>query len=142
MSAIRQFETGATRNLDGDKFDYEGFLSPAVIECFAAYMHKHRQQADGKMRDADNWQKGIPLEAYMKSGFRHFFDWWKEHRGLPTSEGLEEAICALIFNAQGYLHEILKAKAAVKPESRPVPYPEPGSLKYVTDDNYYRDKRL
>jgi hypothetical protein len=77
-------------------------------------MHKHRQQADGTLRDSDNWQKGIPLPVYMKSGFRHFFDWWKEHRGIPTAEGLEDAICALIFNAGGYLHERLKERQGLR----------------------------
>lgn len=111
-SAIRTFSTGATRNLDMGKLDYEGFLSPLVIERFAEYMNKNRLQADGKVRESDNWQKGMPKDSYMKSGWRHFFDWWKEHRGfgVDTDESLEEAICALIFNAQGYLHEHLKNK--------------------------------
>jgi hypothetical protein len=109
---IRTFETGATRDLDTGKFDYEGFLSPLVIRRFAAYMHKNRQQADGSVRAADNWQKGIPFEAYMKSGWRHFFEWWSEHRrGTGTAnDTIEEALCALIFNAQGYLHELLRVR--------------------------------
>src|SRR5687768_4320669 len=37
-SAMREFETGATRNLDNGKLDYEGFLSPLVMERFAEYM--------------------------------------------------------------------------------------------------------
>jgi hypothetical protein len=111
MALMRQFDSGATRNLDDTKLDFEGFLSPLVIERFAEYMHKHRQQADGAIRDSDNWQKGIPQVAYMKSGYRHFFDWWKEHRGIRTNEGLEEALCALLFNVQGYLHEHLKGKS-------------------------------
>lgn len=105
---MRQFKTGATRNSDEGKYDYEGFLSPLVLERFAKYMHKHRLQADGKLRDSDNWQKGIPQEAYMKSAWRHFMEWWKAHRTLKTEEDIEESICALIFNAQGYLHERLK----------------------------------
>lgn len=105
---MRQFSTGATRNSDENKYDYEGFLSPLVLERFAQYMHKHRVQADGKLRDSDNWQKGIPKEAYMKSGWRHFFSWWKSHRGLKTEEDIEESLCALLFNIQGYLHEHLK----------------------------------
>lgn len=109
---MREFDTGATRNLDASKLDYEGFLSPLVLERFAEYMHANRQQADGKLRDSDNWQKGIPSNSYMKSGWRHFFDWWKGHRGLPASEDVETACCALLFNVQGYLHEHLKAKAA------------------------------
>ncbi len=107
---MREFETGATRNLDADKLDYEGFLSPLVLERYAQYMHSHRQQADGVLRDSDNWQKGIPLQAYMKSGYRHFFDWWKIHRGLPVAETVEEALCGLLFNVMGYLHEVLKRK--------------------------------
>jgi hypothetical protein len=108
---MRNFETGATRDTDESKFDYEGFLSPLVLERFAAYMHSHRLQADGKLRASDNWQKGIPLDAYMKSGFRHFFDWWKLHRGLSTPYDDEnEALCALMFNVMGYLHERLKQR--------------------------------
>lgn len=111
---MREFDTGATRDSDENKFDYEGFLSPAVLERYAEYMHKHRKQADGKLRDADNWQKGIPKTAYMKSAWRHFFDIWKEHRGVATKEGLEDALCALLFNIMGYLHETLKEKNAVR----------------------------
>lgn len=114
---MRQFETGATRNTDEGKYDYEAFMSPLVIERYAAYMHKNRYQADGKMRDGDNWQKGIPKDAYIKSAWRHFMDWWKEHRGIPTQEGLEQALCAILFNVMGYLHETLKEKHAKK-ESR------------------------
>ena len=107
---MREFDTGATRDDDESKLDFEGFLSPLVIERYAEYMHKHRIQADGKLRDSDNWQKGIPLDAYMKSMWRHFFDVWKEHRGYESREGREEALCALLFNVQGYLFETLKEK--------------------------------
>lgn len=112
---MRTFETGATRDSDAAKLDYEGFLSPLAMEAFAAYMHKHRIQPDGSLRDSDNWQKGIPLDAYMKSGWRHFFDWWKHHRGVPANENSVEAMCALLFNVQGYLHEYLKAEQAKHP---------------------------
>ena len=105
---MRKFKTGATRDNAEGKFDYEGFLSPLVIERFGKYMDKHRKQADGQLRDSDNWQKGMPKEAYIKSAWRHFVDWWKEHRKIESKDGIEEAICALIFNAQGYLHEYLK----------------------------------
>jgi hypothetical protein len=108
MNEMRQFETGATRNVDNDEPDYEGFLSPLVLQRFAEYMHKHRTQADGTVRDSDNWQKGMPLDSYMSSGWRHFMDWWLEHRGHESRETIEEALCALLFNAMGYLHETLK----------------------------------
>ena len=109
---MRQFDSGATRDADTNKHDCEGFYSPLVMERFGAYMHRHRVQADGNLRDSDNWQKGIPKDAYIKSAFRHFMDWWKQHRGYAGQDDLEESICALIFNAQGYLFEVLKEKAA------------------------------
>lgn len=107
---VREFETGAKRDLDVSKLDYEGFLSPLVLKRYAEYMHANRAMRDGSLRDSDNWQKGIPPEAYAKSGFRHFMDWWMEHRGHPTDEGLELALCGLLFNAMGYLHEHLKSE--------------------------------
>lgn len=107
---MRTFDTGATRDGDTDKYDYEGFLSPLVLERFAAYMHQHRLQADGQLRDSDNWQKGIPLAAYMKSCWRHFLDLWMLHRGHARPVTVEDACCALMFNVQGYLHETLRQR--------------------------------
>jgi hypothetical protein len=113
---MREFNTGATRDTADGKLDYEAFFSPQVLKRRAEYMHNHRIQADGTLRAGDNWQKGIPLEEYMKSGFRHFMDWWTEHRDMLLAEGkddvsvMEEAICALMFNCEGYLHELLKGE--------------------------------
>ena len=109
-TAMRTFNTGATRQSDETKLDYEGFYSPLVVKRYAEYLHKHRKQADGNIRDSDNWQKGIPLSVYMKSGFRHFMDWWMLHRGYTASECLEDALCGVLFNAQGYLYEVLKKR--------------------------------
>ena len=115
--SMRKFETGATRNCDQNKYDYEGFFTPLFIEAFGAYMHKHRVQIDGALRDSDNWQKGLPLDVCIKSAWRHFFDLWKIHRGIKAispEDGHEidavEACCALFFNVQAYVHETLKKK--------------------------------
>jgi hypothetical protein len=114
---MAQFVTGATRNASDHKPDYEGFLSPLVIERFGEYMNQHRHTADGGLRASDNWMLGIPREAYMKSLWRHFLSVWKRHRGWPvTPEGprepqnIEDDLCAIIFNAQGMLHEIIKER--------------------------------
>lgn len=109
-SEIRKFNSGATRNSSRNKLDFEGFFSPLVIERLAKNMEKHRFLENGDERTSDNWQNGIPKEVYIKSGFRHFLDWWKEHRGHKSRDGMEEALCSLIFNASGYLFEILKEK--------------------------------
>ncbi len=112
---MREFNTGATRDSDTNKNDYEGFLSPIVLERFGDYMTKHRVQADGTLRASDNWQKGIPRDAYIKSLWRHFLDLWFLHRGYfrfdkQRNENItkQEALCAIMFNIMGYLHEELK----------------------------------
>lgn len=110
----RTFKTGAYRDTDANKPDYEGFLSPLVIEEFGNYMTKHRKQSNGKIRDSDNWQKGIPKSQYMKSLFRHFHQLWMLHRGHPIKDEkgnritIIDAACGVMFNVMGYLHEHLK----------------------------------
>lgn len=106
--SIRTFETGATRDADEGKYDYEGFFSPLVLRERAAYMDRHRVQSDGSLRASDNWQQGIPLDQYAKSAFRHFVEWWTLHRDYDNSADIREAICALMFNAEGYLFELIR----------------------------------
>jgi hypothetical protein len=115
---VRQFETGATRSPDVGRYDPEGFFSPLVFERFCEYMNAHRKQTDGSIRDSDNWQKGLPLSTYMKGGWRHFLHWWKRHRGFRVNDAMagqnmEEDLCALLFNVQGYLHELLKQRESL-----------------------------
>lgn len=112
---VRQFESGATRSNDAGRDDPEGYLSPLVLDRFSVYMTKHRLQPDGSVRDSDNWQKGIPQTTYMKGLWRHFLHAWTRHRGWPVHDplagaDLEEDLCAVIFNAQGYLHELIRAR--------------------------------
>ncbi len=121
---MREFSTGATRDSEDDKLDFEGFLSPYALPRYAEYLHKHRTQSDGKIRASDNWQKGIPLDTYIKSLWRHLIEVWTLHRkptfsnlkeeeqecALSEEEKQEDALCAVIFNAFGYLHEIKKAQ--------------------------------
>ncbi len=87
-------------------------------------MNKHRVQADGKLRNSDNWQYGFGdrhFDVCMKSAFRHFLDFWAIHRGYKrydTKDGHEitlmEAGCAILFNIMAYMHIYLKNK-----DSRP-----------------------
>jgi hypothetical protein len=121
---MQTFESGATRNSDEHKYDFEGFLSPAVLERYGQYMHAHRQVPDGTLRDADNWQKGIPLTKYIKSLVRHVFDLWRAWRSGGESGtvvdkdsgqavGIDELVCAVLFNAMGFLHERLKNRVQI-----------------------------
>ena len=111
---LRTFKTGATRDTGKDKLEPHGFLSPEALHRFSEYMHKHRKQSDGSLRDPDNWKKGMPQEEYVKSLLRHAMDFWAvlEGQGNPlydTAESdPEEIACAIMFNVQGWLHENLK----------------------------------
>ncbi len=106
VEEMRQFETGATRDTSEGKPDYAGCLSPLALEIYAAYMLKHQRQPDGKLRSSSNWKKGIPREEYLKSAFRHLHEWWKLHElGVPDERQIEDAVCGVLFNAFGYLHE-------------------------------------
>lgn len=108
-TAMRIFDTGATRSAELDKLDYEGFLCPFVLERYAQYLHEHKTQADGKVRESDNWQKGIPQKAYVKSLLRHVLDFWKKIRGGDyTRKAMQDLVCGILFNAMGWLHEDLK----------------------------------
>ena len=124
MSSVRQFETGATRNNDKGRDDPEGYLSPLALDRFFQYMTKHRIQSDGSIRASDNWQRGIPLETYMKSLWRHFFHLWQRHRGYEVRDphagaDICEDLCAILFNAQGYLHEVIKEREKDKNDNEP-----------------------
>ena len=110
MAEMREFESGATRASDNGKLDFEGFLSPLALERYARYMHKHRRDSKGALRASDNWQRGIPSDAYMKSLWRHFMDVWKIHRRCKRASAwkFQDALCALLFNGHGMLHESVK----------------------------------
>ena len=105
---MRKFDSGATRDTDENKVDFEGYLNPLVLQRFGHYMLKHQLQADGQLRASDNWQKGMTKEVYIKSGLRHVHDWWMEHRGYTSREGLQDALCGVLFNVMGYLLEDLR----------------------------------
>ena len=128
---IRTFNTGATRNALEGKLSYMRALSPAVLRRYVEYLASHRKQADGNLREFDNWKKGIPQDAYCDSLMRHAIDAWARLLGLPSSDGtgIEDLLCAVIFNANGWLFEILTAKSGNReaigngPVNSPTPAP-------------------
>ena len=111
---MKYFKTGAYRDSSNNKLDFEGFFSPLVLERYAQYLHKHRVQSDGKLRDSDNWQLGMDIKTYQKGLVRHLFQAWGVWRGYKVRDDkgelveLQDALCAVMFNAQGYLYEILR----------------------------------
>lgn len=104
----KEFDSGSTRSAEPLE-DYEGFLSPLVIREFGKYMARHRSNKKGDIRQPDNWQKGMPKARYMRSMARHFLDVWQLWRMHPVGDGeaLLDALCALMFNVQGMILEVL-----------------------------------
>lgn len=132
---MQTFGTGATRNDDKAKFDFEGFLHPEALHAYGEYMHSHRKQRDGSIRDSDNWQKGIPFRKYAKSLVRHVFDLWRMERGFSAinpdtgqQHTKQELCCAIVFNALGYLKELVDPAEINIVDAQPVKAgPEPGA---------------
>lgn len=126
MAEMRKFETGATRDTASGKITYESFLHPAVLRRYGQFMLKHAKQADGTLRPGDNWQKGIPIPSYADSLIRHTMDFWLIHRGWGAMlsniekiddddpDGLEELLCAILFNTSGYLYELLQKRYKIR----------------------------
>lgn len=117
----RIFKTGANRNSDENKLDYEGFISPLVELVYANYLHLHRLLEDGSMRDSDNWQKGIPKKELMKSAHRHWQDIRLLFDGYKVAEGqkeitMVEALCGMKFNIDAMIHAEMTQEGKIKPE--------------------------
>lgn len=120
---VQTFDSGATRSADTGKNKYLGFLSFQALEAFGDYMTRHRVQADGSLREPDNWKKGITIESYMDSLLRHALEMAGLSVGyIPKRCRLEnpsftldqhklETACAIFFNVQGFLHEFVKPKS-------------------------------
>jgi hypothetical protein len=106
---VRQFSSGATRDTDDTKADPEGCFHPLVIKAVSDYMAKHSYLPNGTRRPADNWQKGMPRAQWRKSLERHWLDARLHDKGFPDQarETMVDALCAIIFNAQGRLLEEL-----------------------------------
>lgn len=129
---LRTFATGATRDTAVGKIDPEAFFDPRVVLTFCEYMDRHRVQADGSLRDGDNWQKGFTRESIAKSLNRHHLDFWLMHRGhRPSSKdhlaiyrehgkrrAQIEVLCAIYFNAAAYLREVIRNRH-IKPGPAP-----------------------
>ncbi|HLA13985.1 MAG TPA: hypothetical protein VJZ25_03095 [Gemmatimonadaceae bacterium] len=97
-----RYGTGSTRSAE-NLYDPSGFLNPRVVQTYCEYMERHRVQKDGKTRDSDNWQRGMPSSRAYRSLLRHAFDVWLMSRGYKPKSAdcanITDALCGVIFNA-------------------------------------------
>jgi len=110
---MREFTDGAIRDTVEGKLSYVKGLSPIVLKRYLEYLDAHRTQADGKLRTFDNWKCGIPRDVYLDSLGRHFMDVWLLEYGFTAEDNhgvvdIEGALCGVLFNTMGMLHEIIK----------------------------------
>lgn len=107
---MRKFSTGAIRDDDENKINYEKGLSPIVLQCYGEFMRRHNAQVDGGHRDEGNWKKGFTRQSYMESKWRHFMKTWLLHDEFlfdPGYDKILESLCAEMFNTMGMMHVIL-----------------------------------
>lgn len=130
-SRTRTFESGAVRDTDSDKYDYDAFLDPRVLVEYARYMHRHRQMPDGTVRSGDNWKAGFPLDSYIKSLLRHVIDLWLLHSGYESRRpetdelvSMDDALGGVLFNVMGYW-SALQVPSVPAVEHWPIGYPKP-----------------
>jgi hypothetical protein len=126
-TAYRKFETGADRDLADDKPQYAAIFPPELMRAYAQYILAKARRNDGSIRSCSNWQKGIPVDSYIDSLMRHLTDLRLVLRGFKVTErnGHEmtekELACAMVFNANGLLFEILCAIGEAKHEENTPP---------------------
>lgn len=124
----RTFETGAFRDTSNHKLSYLRHLSPVVLRRYVTFLHKHRQMPDGSLREPDNWKLGMPKREWAESLLRHMWDFWAVSEGedilRPETDSepqnLQDLLCAIMFNAQGYLNELIKEEGET--DRQPGPY--------------------
>jgi len=104
---MRQHPKGATRSNDEGKIDY-AHISALADRVWCEYMHEHRIQEDGKLREPDNYKKGMPLKWNIKSFRGHFKDFELLLEGHKVTENgkekdLFESILGMEFNLKGMI---------------------------------------
>lgn len=105
MAELREFSTGALRDIDDGKEDYIESISWLTMRRFAFYMKSFE-----KKYGRGNWKKGIPIEDYERSLMRHLQKYLANKYDNAGLEPDVDHLGAAMFNLSGLIHEEEKAK--------------------------------
>lgn len=117
---MRKYTTGAIRDTNKGKNDYSRYFSPLVMKERGDYMRRHAVRSDGSIRPGDNWKNRFgetPKEHYdncFESHCRHHLEFWLGHDGYLSRRQKIDAICAMMFNLDAYLHVELEEELREK----------------------------
>ena len=119
-TVMETYESGATRTSEDGRLSYVRGLSPVVLRRYLQYLAKHRKQADGSMREFDNWKQGIPMRRSFDGLGRHFFTLWLLMEGLDIYDDsgqvdIQDVLCAIMFNTMSMLHQELMQPRIIQP---------------------------
>ena len=119
-AGIQTFDSGATRTSEDGRLSYVRGLSSVVLRRYLQYLAKHRKQADGSMREFDNWKQGIPMRRSFDGLGRHFFTLWLLMEGLDIyddsgQEDIQDVLCAIMFNTMSMLHQEMMQPRIIQP---------------------------
>ena len=87
----QEFETGARRDTQDDKPRY-ALISPIALRRLAELLGRGAKKYGDR-----NWEKGIPLDRYYDSMFRHMQQWYE-------GDVSEDHLAAVMFNAMAIIH--------------------------------------
>lgn len=100
MKAIREFKTGAIRDVDTSKPDFIETISWTAFRKFGEYMTSKKSKYG-----SGNFKKGIPIESYEQSLVRHLQKYLENKYEGGQQEITEDHLSAMVFNIFGIIHE-------------------------------------
>lgn len=96
---VTHFESGAIRDSQEGKEEYQEAISDLTLRRYALYM-----LSQAKKYGKGNWKKGISSESYSNSLDRHLNKYRiKKNWGIDIEPGVDH-LSAALFNLQGLIH--------------------------------------
>jgi hypothetical protein len=102
---ITQFKTGAIRDSQEGKTDYNETISWTALNRYARYMTGKKAKYG-----AGNFKKGIETWSYVQSMLRHVDKWMRNTYEEGNDEKDEDHLSAIVFNVFGIMHNEEMAK--------------------------------